>query len=217
MTAPLGPRRLRAADLARLAGVGLRTRKLRAALSALGIAIGVAAIVAVLGLSSSSQAELLAEIDQLGTNLLTATNGQTLTGQTAELPTAAPGMIARTGPVTAVQYTGTVNDVHAYRNPFIPPVNSNALSVQATSLGLPATVGTSVSRGRYLNAATAREPVAVLGATAAQRLGIDRLYPGERIWIGGQWFYLPISASAATRPRSTCARPPTRSTPCTPC
>jgi putative ABC transport system permease protein len=190
MTAALAPRMLRAADLARLAGVGLRTRKLRAALSALGIAIGVAAIVAVLGLSSSSQAELLAEIDRLGTNLLTVTNGQTPTGQTAELPTAAPGMIARIGPVTAVQYTGTVNDVHAYRNPFIPPVNSNALSVQATSLGLPATVGTSVSRGRYLNAATAREPVAVLGATAAQRLGIDRLYPGERIWIGGQWFYL---------------------------
>ena len=77
-----------------VASVGLRTRKLRAALSALGIAIGVAAIVAVLGLSSSSQAGLLAEIDQLGTNLLTVTNGQTRRGETAELPLAAPGMIS---------------------------------------------------------------------------------------------------------------------------
>jgi putative ABC transport system permease protein len=190
VTAPLAPCRLRLPDLARLASVGLRTRKLRAGLSALGIAIGVAAIVAVLGLSSSSQAGLLAEIDRLGTNLLTVTNGQTLTGQTAELPTAAPGMIARIGPVTAVQYTGTINAVNAYRSPLIPPINTNALSVQAASLDLPATVGTSIASGRYLNAATEREPVAVLGATAAARFGIDRLWSGERIWVAGQWFYL---------------------------
>ena len=94
----------------------MRTRKLRAALSALGIAIGVAAIVAVLGLSSSSQAGLLHEIDQLGTNLLTVTNGQNLTGQTAELPTAAPGMIGRIGPVTQVDYTGAIDNVNAYRS-----------------------------------------------------------------------------------------------------
>ena len=72
----LARRRLQPSDLARLSSVGLRTRKLRAALSALGIAIGVAAIVAVLGLSASSQAGLLAEINQLGTNLLTVSNGQ---------------------------------------------------------------------------------------------------------------------------------------------
>ena len=190
MTDPLTARRLRTGDLARLASLGLRTRKLRAGLSALGIAIGVAAIVAVLGLSSSSQAGLLAEIDRLGTNLLTVTNGQTLTGQTAELSTAAPGMIARIGPVSSVQYIGTVNGVDAYRTPLIPTVHTNALSVQAASLNLPATVGTSLASGRYLNAATARYPVAVLGATAAARLGIDRLYEGERIWVGNQWFYL---------------------------
>jgi putative ABC transport system permease protein len=190
MTAPLAPRRLRPGDLGRLASIGLRTRKLRAALSALGIAIGVAAIVAVLGLSSSSQAGLLAEIDQLGTNLLTITNGQTLAGNAAELPVAAPGMISRIGPVTAVQYTGRASGVNVYRTPLIPSINTNALSVQATSLDLPATVGTSVAQGRYLNPATAREPVAVLGAAAAGRLGIDRLYPGERIWVDHQWFYL---------------------------
>jgi putative ABC transport system permease protein len=81
--------------MARVASVGLRTRRLRAALSALGIAIGVAAIVAVLGLSSSSQAGLLAEIDRLGTNLLTVTNGQTLTGQATTLPLRAPAWLRR--------------------------------------------------------------------------------------------------------------------------
>ncbi|HEY2938845.1 MAG TPA: ABC transporter permease [Gaiellaceae bacterium] len=181
--------RLPASDLARVASVGLRTRPMRAALSALGIAIGVAAIVAVLGLSSSSQAGLLAEIDRLGTNLLTVTNGQTLLGEQATLPLAAPGMIARIGPVTQVEATGST-DANVYRSPLIPAINTNGLSVQAASLGLPGTVGTSVAQGRYLNAATARLPVAVLGSAAARRLGIDRLYRGERIWLGGRWFYV---------------------------
>jgi len=182
--------RLRPADMARVASAGLRTRRLRAALSALGIAIGVAAIVAVLGLSSSSQAGLLAEIDKLGTNLLTVTNGQTVFGQTAELPAAAPGMIRRIGPVTQVADTGAIDSAHAYRSPLIPAINTNALSVQAASAGLPRAVGTSIAQGRYLNAATATQPVAVLGATAAARLGIGRIWPGERIWLGGQWFYV---------------------------
>jgi putative ABC transport system permease protein len=181
--------RLHFSDLARVASVGLRTRRMRAALSALGIAIGVAAIVAVLGLSSSSQAGLLAEIDKLGTNLLTVQNGQTLFGQTAELPAAAPGMISRIGPVQQVQYTGSTS-ANVYRSPLVPSVNTNALSVQAASLDLPRTVGATVADGSYLNAATAHEPVAVLGYAAAQRLGIDRLYPGERVWLGGMWFYL---------------------------
>jgi putative ABC transport system permease protein len=189
-SAILSRRRLRPTDVARVASAGLRTRRLRAALSALGIAIGVAAIVAVLGLSSSSQAGLLAEIDKLGTNLLTVTNGQTVFGQTAELPAAAPGMIRRIGPVTQVADTGAISGVHAYRSPLIPAINTNALSVQAATAGLPRAVGTSLARGRYLNPATATQPVAVLGAAAAARLGISRVWPGERIWVGGQWFYI---------------------------
>jgi putative ABC transport system permease protein len=184
------PARLRPGDLAGLASIGLRTRKLRAGLSALGIAIGVAAIVAVLGLAASSSAALLAEIQQLGTNLLTVTSGQTLTGGAAELPQAAPGMIARLPGVTGVQDTGTVTGVHVYKSPLIPSIQTNALGVDAATLGLPAAAGTSLAQGRYLNAATEREPVAVLGAAAAQLLGIDRIRPGMRIWAGGQWLYV---------------------------
>jgi putative ABC transport system permease protein len=185
----LRPQRLAFADLARVAGVGIRTRRVRAALSALGIAIGVAAIVAVLGLSASSQAGLLAEIDNLGTNLLTVTNGQTLFGQPAELPLQAPGMIARIGPVEQVQETGSTS-ADVYKSPLIPSVNTNALSVDAASLDLPRAVGATLAEGAYLNAATAHEPVAVLGAQAAQLLGIDRILRGERVWLGGMWFYL---------------------------
>ncbi len=189
-TAALHRRRLPVSDLTRLSTVGLRTRKLRAGLSALGIAIGVAAIVAVLGLSASSQAGLLAEISRLGTNLLTVTNGQSLTGGTVELPTAAPAMIGRISGVQQVQSTGLVGGANAFRSPYIPSADTNGLTVQAASLDLLPVLATTIARGHYLNAATAQEPVAVLGATTAQLLGIDRIYPRERIWVGNQWFYL---------------------------
>jgi putative ABC transport system permease protein len=190
--------RLRPGDLAGLAAVGLRTRKLRASLSALGIAIGVAAIVAVLGLAQSSEAGLLAEIAKLGTNLLTVTNGQTFTGATAELPTAAPAMVAGLSGVTGVQDTATVGSIDVYRNPYVPSVDTNGLTVTATSLGLPAVVGTTVAQGTFLNAATAREPAAVLGYAAAQRLGIDTIWAGEKIWVGGMWFYVVGILNSAT-------------------
>jgi putative ABC transport system permease protein len=185
----LVPTRLRPGDLGRVASVGLRTRRMRAALSALGIAIGVAAIVAVLGLSSSSQAGLLAEIDRLGTNLLTVENGQTFTGGEAKLPLTAPTAIGRIDAVERVADTGAI-DAGVYRSPLIPNIETNALQVQAASLDLLPVIATDVAQGRYLNAATATQPVAVLGATAARRLGIDRVYPGARIWLGDQWFYV---------------------------
>jgi putative ABC transport system permease protein len=182
-------RTARPADLLKLASVGLRTRKLRAGLSALGIAIGVAAIVAVLGLSQSSSAQLVSEIDQLGTNILTVANGQSIYGGTAELPKAAPAMIGRISGVTQVQYTGNVS-ANVYRNPLIPPIKTNAIAVLAASTGLLRTLGTSVAYGRYFNEATATEPTVVLGPTAAWELGIGSVFPGERIWLGGQWFYV---------------------------
>jgi putative ABC transport system permease protein len=185
-------------DVIRVASVGLRTRRLRAALSALGIAIGVASIVAVLGLSSSSQAGLLADIDRLGTNLLTATSGQSFTGEEAQLPYAAVSMIERLGAVEQVADTAAIAGANAYRNPLIPSAETNALRVQAASLDLLPVVATRVAEGRYLNAATAREPVAVLGAVAAERLGIDRVDPGTRIWVGGQWFYVAGILAPAT-------------------
>jgi putative ABC transport system permease protein len=184
------PARLRVPDLARLAVVGLRTRKLRAALSALGIAIGVAAIVAVLGLSSSSAAGLNDEIAALGTNLLTVQPGNNFAGSTEELPLQAPAMISRLPGVYAVQTTGTIDGVSVYRSPLIPTVNTNALSVAATSLHLPGTAGTSLAQGTFLNAATAHEPVCELGAAAAQLLGIDHVFPGERVWAGNMWLYV---------------------------
>ena len=180
--------RLRLQDGLRVASVGLRARPLRAALSALGIAIGTAAIVAVLGLSSSSQAGLIAEIDRLGTNMLTVEAGQSLTGGTAQLPREAPARITLLNDVQLVAHTALMKGEKVYRNSMIPVGNTGGLQVQATSLNLLSVLRTGVARGDWLNAATAHEPVAVLGSAAAAQLGIDRVSPGRRIWLGGQWF-----------------------------
>jgi putative ABC transport system permease protein len=109
-------------------------------------------------------------------------------------------MIARLPGVTSVQSTATIsgfddNGVNAYRTPLINPIKTNGLSVDAASLALPAASGTSIAQGSFLNAATARQPVAVLGAAAAAYLGVDRIWPGEKIWItqpgtSGMWFYV---------------------------
>jgi putative ABC transport system permease protein len=180
--------RLELRDWLRVASVGLRARPLRAALSALGIAIGTAAIVGVLGLSSSSQAGLIAEINQLGTNLLTVQPGQSLTGGPVQLPRAAPARITLLDDVYQVAHTALIANESVYRSSAMPVAETGGLEVQAASLGLLSVLGTDIARGVWLNAGTAREPVVVLGAVAAQQLGIDRVYPGKRIWLGGQWF-----------------------------
>ena len=107
-------------------------------------------------------------------------------------------MIARLPGVTAVQATGTVGGVSVYKSPLIPAINTNAIIIDATTTDLPVVAGTSLAEGRFLNAATAREPVAVLGAATARLLGIDRIRPGERIWAGGQWFYVTGILKQAT-------------------
>jgi putative ABC transport system permease protein len=180
--------RLSPRDWLRVASVGLRVRPLRAALSGLGIAIGTAAIVAILGLSASSQAGLLAEIDRLGTNMLTVEAGQSLTGQETQLPLEAPGRITLLDHVQVLAHTGLMKNEKVYRNSMIPVAESGGLQVRASSLNLLAVLDTSIARGTWLGAGTAHEPVAVLGAVAAERLGIDRVYPDQRIWLGGQWF-----------------------------
>jgi len=179
---------LRLEDWPRVASVGLRARPLRAALSALGIAIGTAAIVAVLGLSSSSQAGLIAELDRLGTNMLTVRAGQSLTGGEAKLPLEAPARITHLENVQMLADTALMKDEKVYRNSLISVSNSGGLQVQATSLNLLSVLGTGVARGNWLNEGTAQEPVAVLGSAAAGQLGIDRVYPDQRIWLGHQWF-----------------------------
>jgi putative ABC transport system permease protein len=184
----LAPARMRPADVVRVGGSGLRTRPLRAFLSALGIAIGIAAMIAVVGISSSSRIQLDRQLAALGTNLLTVAPGNTLFGDDATLPTESVAMISRIGPVTQVAATGTVPDTNVYRNDRIPSGQSGGITVRAAHLGLLETVSATLADGTWLNAATDRYPAVVLGSATAQRLGISTVGEDVQIYLGGKWF-----------------------------
>ncbi|MBC6457920.1 ABC transporter permease [Actinomadura sp. HBU206391] len=180
--------RLPAGDLLRVGLSGLRGRPLRAALSALGIAIGIAALVAVLGISTVSRAGLLAQIEGLGTNLLTVTPGQSLLGQTSRLPEDATGMVRRIPGVISASAVGTVPEATVRRTDKIAPAETGGIAVLATRLDLLGTLGgdgTAMRSGAFLNDATARYPTVVLGAVAADRLGIS--HAGDQVFLAGRW------------------------------
>ena len=180
--------RLLAHDAIALGTVSLRSRPLRAGLSAFGIAIGIAAIVAVLGITRSSEANLLAEIDRLGTNLLTVVNGQGITGQEAELPRTAPAMIGRIDGVEHVAPTAELANASVYRTDRIPSYETNGLAVRVADPSLRTALDGSLRQGVFLNRATSRYPTAVLGYQAARALGISTISTGTRVWLGRHWF-----------------------------
>jgi putative ABC transport system permease protein len=156
-------------------------------LSALGISIGIAAIVGVLGISQSSKTGLLSELGRLG-NLLTVQASSTAFGQQTELPTTAEGMVSRIGPVTNATQIGALSNTYVYRTPLVPAIDTNGISLSATDAALPTTLGVTVAHGTFLNAATAHFPAVVLGAETATLLGIDNLTRETQVWIGGHWF-----------------------------
>jgi putative ABC transport system permease protein len=180
------PSRLRAEDVLRVAAAGPLARRSRAALAALGIAIGVATTVAVLGLSASSRAGLLATIDRLGTNLLTVAPGQSLLGEPVELPPAARAMLERIDGVQHAAALKVLDRVTVRRTDLIAPEETSGIFVAASDSRVHRALGTPVRRGRFLDAASSRLPVVVLGAVAAERLGMDRV--GGLVWLAERWF-----------------------------
>ncbi|AHH99094.1 ABC transporter permease [Kutzneria albida] len=180
------PARLNPMDLVRAGLTGVVGRPARAVLSALGIGIGVAAMVAVLGISAASQAKLADQLNALGTNLLKVRAGNTLFGAKSKLPVNAVDMAKRIGPVQVASGTGEVPDCAVYRSDLADPRATGGITVLAAKVDLPGTVGASLAAGQWLNAATSKYPAAVLGAKSAQQLGID--HPGAQVYLGKQWF-----------------------------
>ncbi|WP_185079341.1 ABC transporter permease [Nonomuraea jabiensis] len=179
------PARLTPGDVLRVGAAGLLGRPTRVVLSALGIAIGIATMIAVVGISSSSQAELLRQLDRLGTNLLTVKPGQSVFGDNARLPIESVSMVRGLAPVHAVSATGTVSAT-VRRTDRIPADHTGGISVRATSLDLLNTLQGKVVSGSWLNPATERYPSMVLGAVSARRLGITQA--GTRVWVDHRWF-----------------------------
>ncbi|GAB7050662.1 ABC transporter permease [Catenuloplanes indicus] len=187
MSRPPRPARMPAVDVARAGAAGLVSRPLRAFLAAAGIAIGVAAMVAVVGISASGRAGVERELSAIGTNLLTVTPGRTLGNEQARLPDEAVETVARLGGVVYASATGRV-DAHVYRSDRIPRGETNGLGVLAVRSGLLEPVGGTLAHGSWLNEVTLRGPALVLGAEAARLLGVHRLDPDVRVWLGNRWF-----------------------------
>jgi len=180
--------RLPARELFGTALQGLSTRRLRASLSALGIAIGIGAMVAVVGVSSSAQANLLAEIDALGTNLLTVTPGQTFLGANESLPSASVPMIAHMLNVDDDAAVYQVSSANVYRSPWVPAAETGGLGVDAAGDNLPQVLGTSMASGHFLDGLSDSFPEAVLGAQAAQVLDINQVGGHVMVYLGNTWF-----------------------------
>ncbi|KPC61925.1 ABC transporter permease [Streptomyces chattanoogensis] len=181
----LSPAALRPRDVLHVGSAGLRTRPLRVVLSALGIAIGIVTMVAVVGISASSKAQLLRKLDALGTNMLVATPGQDMFGEKVQLPERSPGMVGR---IDGVQQVGATGDLgqSVRRSEKIPQEETGGITLKATSEGLLRTLRGTMASGAWLNAATGRYPSVVLGQVSAQRLGI--VSPGQQVYIGGRYF-----------------------------
>jgi putative ABC transport system permease protein len=180
--------RLRAADLLPVGTVGLRTRRVRALLSLLGVAIGIAALVAVLGITRSSQGDLLAKIDALGTDLLTVTAATGSGGPETPLPTTAASMIPGTGGVRGAAATSELSSQHVYRSDQVESFRSGGTTVRVTDPSLLSTLDGRLLHGTFLNEATGRYPTTVLGYLAAHSLGIADLDGNPRVWLGGRWY-----------------------------
>jgi putative ABC transport system permease protein len=191
------PSKLTPRDVLRVGALGLVSRRLRAGLSVLGIAIGIAALVAVLGISESSRADLLAQLDELGTNLLTAAPGESFLGEEATLPAEAPAMIGRIGPVDEVSSLATL-DATVRRNELIDEAETGGIGVYAADTSLLKTLGGTMAAGDFLTAATARYPTVVLGSVAAERLGVTSagvqvVVVGRRYTVAGIMEELPLA------------------------
>ena len=181
------PARLSLPDAVRTGANGVRTRPMRALLSALGIAIGIAAMTAVVGISSSGRADLDRELAKIGTNLLTVTPGQTFTGQAVALPDEATAMVSRVPAIAGVSGTGLVRG-YVYRHDRMPAGETNGIAVLAARTSLLTTVGGVLAQGVWHTSATEQGQAVVLGARSAEYLGIRRPGPEVRVWLAQNWF-----------------------------
>lgn len=183
---PAPASRLRPADVLRVGASGPRARKLRTALSALGVSIGIAAMVGVLGLSESSKSALLDEISALGTNLVTVEAGSGIGRGDSALPETAPATINRLGTVQNVSGVYPV-DADVTKNEFIGDGETGGLSVTAVDADLLSTLNGEVAVGAWFDEVNTTYPTIVLGSVAAERLGIVSLDQPTHVYIGGDY------------------------------
>ena len=202
--------RLSVLDTLATATLGPRGRPLRAVLSALGVAIGIASLVAVLGIPACFQAEAQAEFDAWGANMVIAQPAtDRYTQEQTPLPESAPAMVSRIWSVKSTFSVRYVQDARAYRTDKMPEGQSQGLSVVIGDGDPLGTLSTAMASGRWFDDASAQLPTVVLGSNAAILLGAG---VDQRVWIGDSWWAVigvldPVPGFAAQLNSSTFLAP----------
>jgi putative ABC transport system permease protein len=166
-------------ELLRLALSRLRTHRLRAALTMLGVIIGVASVVALVGVGQGTTSNITSRLAGLGTNLLTispagGSSTTTLTTEDSDAIAKLPG-IAGVAPEISTNLTVSAG------------TKSTTTSVVGTTPAYPMVRAYDVWQGSFLTDASLANNlrVAVLGATTATTLGLDQTSLGSQISVGG--------------------------------
>ena len=182
--------RLRAIDVVAQAVRGLTSRKLRTALTALGISIGIASLISIQGITEANQAAARAEIDALGSDFLFITPGTGITEEAELLPYAPATLDSH---ISDLEYVAALYpvDARARRNELIPEAQTGGVTISAITsadLDLLEPVNGSVQFGRFHDPTSVEVPAVVLGSLAAERLGIRHLTGHPTINISGTNF-----------------------------
>ena len=96
-------------------------------------------------------------------------------------------MVNRINPVYEVATVSRVPG-RVYRNDLINEGRTRGITIFAADLNLVKAQRGTIKSGSYLTEAGSRFPTVVLGAVAAERLGIVEVSNQQTIWLGGQWF-----------------------------
>jgi macrolide transport system ATP-binding/permease protein len=184
------PSSMSIADLANEALAGLFARPVRMSLTVLGTVIGLAALVATLGLSQTAGNRIVGRFDELAATEIVVSKSAVAAGDASALPWDAPARLLRLNGVVTSGNVSTV-DVGTRQvstSPVSDPTRQSEfkLTVQAASPGLFPAVRAQLRTGRLSDEGNSvrQDRVAVLGPGAAEKLGIGALGQLPAIRIG---------------------------------
>jgi putative ABC transport system permease protein len=175
-------------ELIRLAAGRLATSRLRSVLTMLGVIIGVASVVALVGVGQGATSGITSQIESLGTNLLTVNAGSSSVGLTRQAAGSADTLtlndmaaIANLSGIAAVAPQDSTSGLVIYS------ANNETTTVVGTTADYATIRNETLAQGAFLNPASVDYDlrVAVLGATTATNLGITATDLGNDITIDG--------------------------------
>ena len=182
---------MRTRDLLGLAMSRLRTSRLRTALTMLGVIIGVASVVALVGVGQGTTSNITSRLSSLGTNLLTINPGSTNTNGTSGAAGSAQSLTVEDATaLRAITDLAGVSPELSTSKLVVNGTKNTTTSIIGTNADYPLVRAYTVWRGSGLTDVSVDQTlrVAVIGATTATNLGLTGDSIGSSILIGGYPF-----------------------------